>query len=239
MHPLAKLSRDMSKKLKPMKFSKPVTHVYNPLEYARKTHEMYLEKYGGGTKEAIFLGMNPGPFGMAQNGVPFGEIAHVRDWLGIEGKVGKPPKEHPKRPVVGFDCPKSEVSGRRLWGWAKERFKKPEKFFERFFVVNYCPLVFMEGDNGRNVVPEKIKKAERQPMLDVCDERLRKLVELLEPEYVIGVGKWSRTRAEKAFKGIEGLTFGNILHPSPANPNANRDWGPKAEKQLKELGIKI
>lgn len=239
MHPLSKMSRDLSKALKPMTFAEPVTHVYNPLEYARKTHEAYLEKYGDGPKEAIFLGMNPGPFGMAQNGVPFGEIAHVRDWLGITGKVGKPPTEHPKRPVVGFACEKSEVSGRRLWGWAKERFKTPDKFFKRFFVVNYCPLVFMEGERGRNVVPEKLKKAEREPLLAACDARLKKLVEHLEPDYVIGVGTWSRKRAQKALADIEGLKFGNILHPSPANPNANRDWGPKAEKQLKELGIKL
>ena len=239
MHALSKLSRDLSKVLEPMTFSKPVTHVYNPLVYARKTHEAYLEKYGDGTKEAIFIGMNPGPFGMAQNGVPFGEIAHVRDWLGIDGKVSKPPNEHPKRPIEGFACAKSEVSGRRLWGWAKERFETPEAFFARFFVVNYCPLVFMEGESGRNVVPEKLKKAEREPLLEACDVRLKKVVELLKPKYVIGVGTWPRKRAEKALKGMDGLVFGNILHPSPANPNANKDWGEKAEKQLKELGLKL
>ena len=35
-------------------------------------------------KRVVFLGMNPGPFGMAQVGVPFGEVAAVRDWLRID-----------------------------------------------------------------------------------------------------------------------------------------------------------
>ncbi|MEM9067052.1 MAG: uracil-DNA glycosylase family protein [Myxococcota bacterium] len=238
MHPLAKISRKLSKKLAPMTFAAPVTHVYDPLTYARAPHEAYLERYGDGPKEAIFLGMNPGPFGMAQTGVPFGEIAHVRDWLEIEGKVGKPPKEHPKREIVGFECTRSEVSGRRLWGWAKERFETPDAFFARFFVANYCPLVFMEGDNGKNRVPEKLPKAEREPLLAACDASLRELVKALEPKWLIGVGKWPRVRAEKALEGID-IKIGNVLHPSPANPHANKDWAGKAQKQLEELGIEF
>jgi len=42
--------------------------------------------------------MNPGPWGMAQTGVPFGEINAVKDWLGINAEVDKPQKQHPKRP---------------------------------------------------------------------------------------------------------------------------------------------
>ena len=39
----------------------------------------------------------PGPFGMAQTGIPFGEIEHVRDWIGVSCAVDKPKNEHPKR----------------------------------------------------------------------------------------------------------------------------------------------
>ena len=45
----------------------------------------------------IFLGMHPGPWGMAQIGVPFGEIPAVRDWMGISTTVDKPPVEHRRR----------------------------------------------------------------------------------------------------------------------------------------------
>ncbi len=221
-----------------MTFGPPVTHVYDPLRYARAPHEAYLERYGNGPKEVLLLGMNPGPFGMAQTGVPFGEVGYVRDWLKIRGRVGKPEHEHPKRPIEGFDCARSEVSGRRFWGWVADRWDTPEAFFERFFVGNYCPLVFMEGARGTNRVPEKLKKAEREPLLAACDEGLRRVVDILEPRWVVGVGKWARVRAERALEG-RSVRVGQVLHPSPANPHANKGWVPQAEAQLAELGIAL
>ena len=123
---LVEISRSLSERVAGLRFADPVCCVYNPLEYARAPHELYLSRYGGGTKEVLLLGMNPGPFGMAQTGVPFGDVAMVRDWLGIVAAVTKPRDEHPKRPVLGFDCHRSEVSGARLWGWARDRFGTPQ-----------------------------------------------------------------------------------------------------------------
>lgn len=235
---LVAIDRELSDAVDRLRFAAPVTHVYNPLVYARAPHEAYLQRYGAGPKEALLLGMNPGPFGMAQTGVPFGEIEHVRDWLGLEAKVDKPPGEHPKRPVDGFACTRSEVSGRRLWGWAKERFGTPDRFFERFFVVNYCPLVFMEGPTGKNRVPEKLPADERDPLFAACDEALRQVVETLRPRWVLGVGAFAAKRAEEVLAGVD-VRFGQILHPSPASPAANRGWAPQAEAQLQALGIEV
>src|SRR5436190_23415339 len=117
-------------------FALPIAYVYNPLEYAWPAHEEYLRRYGRGRKRVIFLGMNPGPFGMAQTGVPFGEIAAVRDWLKIECGVRRPEREHPKRPVSGFGCARSEVSGQRLWGLFAKRFGSAERFFREHIVMN-------------------------------------------------------------------------------------------------------
>src|SRR4051812_27145124 len=136
-------------------FGPAVLYVYNPLRYAWAAHEMYLEKYGAAPKQVLFLGMNPGPFGMAQTGVPFGEVAAVRDWLKIQTPIQKPAREHPKRPVEGFDCPRSEVSGRRLWGLFAQKFSSADKFFREHFVVNYCPLGFF-SESGSNITPDKI-----------------------------------------------------------------------------------
>ncbi|MBX3245859.1 MAG: single-stranded DNA-binding protein [Myxococcales bacterium] len=235
---LVTIDRELSDAVDRLRFAAPVTHVYNPLVYARAPHEAYLRRYGAGPKEALLLGMNPGPFGMAQTGVPFGEVEHVRDWLGVEARVDKPAGEHPKRPIEGFDCARSEVSGRRLWGWAKERFGTPERFFERFFVVNYCPLVFMEGPTGKNRVPEKLPAEEREPLFAACDEALRRVVETLRPRWVLGVGAFAAKRAEEVLAGAD-VRFGQILHPSPASPVANRGWAPQAEAQLAALGIAI
>lgn len=225
------LVRDVSR----LRFGPPVTHVYNPLEYAAAAHERYVERYGRGRREAVLLGMNPGPWGMAQTGVPFGEVSMVRDWLGIEVAIGKPPSEHPKRPIEGFSCRRSEVSGARLWGWAREQFGTPDRFFKRFFVVNYCPLVFMEA-SGRNCTPDKLPAAERAPLLAACDVALRRTVECLRPRCVIGIGVFAETRARAALADHD-VEIGRILHPSPANPHANRDWSAAASAQLAAYGF--
>jgi len=174
---------------------------------------------------------------MAQTGVPFGDVSMVRDWMGIEEPVEKPENEHPKRPIQGFDCTRSEVSGTRLWGWARDRFETPERFFERFFVINYCPLVFMET-SGRNVTPDKLPAAERAPLEAVCDKALAAFIKELSPELVIGVGQFAEKCAQRVLGDVD-VRIGRILHPSPASPAANRGWAEQAERGLEDLGVKI
>jgi len=234
---LIRISRALAREVDRLTFAAPVTHVYNPLRYAAELHEAYLRRYGEGKKKVILLGMNPGPFGMAQTGVPFGDVAVVRDWLGLAAAVGRPLREHPSRPVQGLDCARSEVSGTRLWGWARERFGSPERFFERFFVVNYCPLAFLES-SGRNRTPDKLPASEQEPLFTACDQALRAIVSALEPGHVIGVGAFAEKRARLALAGT-GVAIGTILHPSPASPLANRGWAGTAEKQLRACGIAL
>jgi len=236
---LVAISRDLSAEVDRLSFGLPVTHVYNPLGYARGLHEQYLRRFAAPGKAALFLGMNPGPWGMAQTGVPFGEVAAVRDWMGIDGEVEPFEGEHPKRPIEGLACTRSEVSGRRLWGWAAERFETPEAFFSRFFIINYCPLIFLE-ESGRNRTPDRLPIAERRPLEEACDRALAATIELLEPEWVIGVGGFAEKRAQRilADHPLEGaIRVGRILHPSPASPAANRGWQEQAEAQLRELGV--
>jgi len=158
-------------------FSDPAAFVYNPLDYAWEPHRDYLERWGEGPKDVVFVGMNPGPWGMAQNGVPFGATTPVRDFLGVRSQVHRPDPEHPKRPIEGLGLGREEVSGTRLWGWVEETWTTPEAFFERFFVYNFCPLCFM-ADTGRNVTPDKLKAEEREPLLKLCADALR----LVEPQ---------------------------------------------------------
>lgn len=235
MSDLPAIAKKLSATLRPLRFEAPVTHVYNPLEYAWQAHQEYLERFGRGSKEVVLLGMNPGPWGMAQTGVPFGEVTFVKDWLSISGSVGRPSREHPKRPIEGWACSRSEVSGRRVWGWARERFETPDRFFERFFIANYCPLMFLES-SGRNRTPDRLPASERKPMLEACDNALRLSVQVLEPVWVIGVGRFAETSARRALEGC-GVKVGRILHPSPASPAANRDWQGQARAQLADLGI--
>ncbi|MDB5802654.1 MAG: smuG [Rhodocyclales bacterium] len=224
----------LSAKVGAMHFAEPITHIYNPLDYAWAPHEIYLRRYGKSAKKVIFVGMNPGPFGMVQTGVPFGEITAVRDWMGIEAEVKTPAVQNPKRPIEGFACTRSEVSGRRLWGLFEQRFGKADAFFADHFVANYCPLAFFE--EGRNATPDKLPTKERIPLLAACDEHLRTMVETLEPQWVIGVGAWAEDRARLACEGLD-VRYGRVLHPSPASPAANRGWAEAATKQLVTQGV--
>ncbi len=235
MSGLPAVAKNLSAALRPLRFAAPVTHVYDPLDYAWPAHREYLRRFGQGPKEVVLVGMNPGPWGMAQTGVPFGEISFVKDWLAIESPVGRPDSEHPKRPVEGLACSRREVSGRRVWGWAKERFETPERFFERFFIANYCPLMFLES-SGRNRTPDRLPASERAPLLKACDEALRLSVQELDPTWVIGVGRFAEASARRALEGLD-VRVAGILHPSPASPAANRDWQGQARAQLAALGI--
>ena len=218
-------------------FSEPVAFAYNPLDYARETHEEYLRRFASTRKRVIFIGMNPGPFGMAQTGVPFGEIAAVQDWMGVFGFVGRPAKTHPAKPVDGFACRRSEVSGRRLWGLFKERFGAPENFFAEHYVTNFCPLLFVAGnERGKNLTPEDLAPDERSRVLAPCDAFLRTLTELLCPEWLVGVGAFAQKAAIRACDGLP-VKFSTIIHPSPASPLANKGWAENVSAALAKNGI--
>jgi single-strand selective monofunctional uracil DNA glycosylase len=232
---LVEIARRLRNDVERLRFAKPVAYVYSPLDYAWNAHRAYLERYGSGQPRVILLGMNPGPFGMAQTGVPFGDVGMVRDWLGIEEPVERPAREHPKRPVTGFQCPRGEVSGRRLWGWARDRFATPQRFFEQFFVANYCPLAFLEA-SGRNHTPDKLPRKESVALFEACDVALRRMAKRLRPEHVVGVGRFAADRAAAALKGT-GIRLGMMPHPSPASPAANRGWAAQATRALAQLGI--
>jgi single-strand selective monofunctional uracil DNA glycosylase len=233
---LISAANTLSDTLSPLRFAAPVSHVYNPLDYARAPHHAYLQRFANSQKRVIFLGMNPGPFGMVQVGVPFGEVAAVRDWMGINEPVGQPAVTNPSRPIEGFACERSEVSGRRLWGLFSQRFGTADHFFTDHFVANYCPLAFF--DHGRNVTPDKLPAHETAGVYAACDTHLRTLVEVLKPEWLVGVGGFAQARAIEAMVGCKHQPkIGRILHPSPASPAANKDWAGAATKAMLTQGI--
>lgn len=237
MNKLIEATRRLADDLRDLEFSPPVAYVYRTLDYTWQAQREYLERYAKGRKRIVFLGMNPGPFGMAQTGVPFGEVAAVRDWMGIETAIDKPAREHPKRPIEGFQCKRSEVSGRRLWGLFAERFGTADAFFKDHFVLNFCPLVWM-SETGANLTPDKLPASEMVPVERVCLEHLKEVIGLLKPEYLIGVGGFAEERLRRAADACGSqAVIGRVLHPSPASPAANRGWAEAAGRQLKELGV--
>ena len=233
--PLTAIADGLASAVDRLEFGPPVAHVYNPLIYARGAHHAYLRVAGAATGRVLLLGMNPGPWGMTQTGVPFGEVAHVRDWLGIASGVEPPADQHPKRPILGFGCGRSEVSGRRVWGWADRRFGTPEAFFDRFVIWNYCPLAFL-AESGANLTPDRLPAKEKAPLFAACDRALEQAVRFLEPRLVVGIGTFAEGRARRAL-GELNVPVGRMLHPSPASPAANRGWEEQAERDLRGLGV--
>lgn len=238
---LKRAARRLSKALKPYRDEpcEKAPHVLDPLDYAWKPHAAFLERFAPsapGEVEAVLVGMNPGPWGMAQTGIPFGSPDFVRDFLGLEGKVRVPENTHPKRPIIGLESTRTEVSGQRLWGGVEACFGEAEAFFERFFVLNYCPLVW-QNERGANVTPDKLGKAYMADCEAACDKHLGDALALIGPATAIGVGKWAEKRLLKVKEQFDlELKVGSILHPSPASPIANRGWLPQALSQLEALG---
>jgi single-strand selective monofunctional uracil DNA glycosylase len=232
---LVRIARRLRDEVGALRFAPPVAYVYNPLEYAWAPYCEYLERYGAGRPSVLLVGMNPGPFGMVQTGVPFGDATLVREWFGIESPVGRPTRAHPKRPVAGLACQRREVSGQRLWGWARATFGTPERFFARFFVANYCPLAFVEA-SGRNRTPDKLPRGERAPLFAACDRALQATVAVLRPEHVVGIGRFAADRAAEALRGMP-VKLGTVPHPSPASPAANRGWDEQMRRALAALGV--
>lgn len=233
---LINAARELSTQMAQLNFAPPVAYTYNPLEYAWAGHEAYIRRYGSTPKDVLYLGMNPGPFGMAQTGVPFGEIPAVTLWMGIMAPIGQPEKMHPKRPVQGFACPRSEVSGRRLWGLFEEMYGSADTFFAKAYVANYCPLIWM-SESGANIPPTQLPKEQAAKIDSACQQHLVRLINALRPKCLIGVGAYALKQLEIAAKSIpdKAFTLGTIVHPSPASPIANKCWPEKPKEQIHEI----
>ena len=210
--------------------------IYNPLDYAWAMHEAYLRRYVRQSAYVLFLGMNPGPFGMMQTGVPFGEVNAVRDYLKLDLPVGKPQKEHPGRPVLGMQIKRSEGSGKRLWGLISQKWPRPDDFFKDHCIFNYCPLGFLDaGKTAKNFTPDHLPKEEREKLEEVCDSYLKDVIDMINPKALIGIGKYAQTKLEAV--NTEERIVSSIIHPSPGNPQANVDWNGKTTEKMRELGL--
>lgn len=52
-----------------LNYGENVKFIYNPLNYASDLHKAFLKKFLNSKKKVLFLGINPGPWGMCQTGV--------------------------------------------------------------------------------------------------------------------------------------------------------------------------
>lgn len=215
-------------------------YTYNPLSYALEPYTAYITRYGRGpVGRNLLVGMNPGPWGMAQIGAPFGDPVTVREWMGITGQVQPFADAHRRCPVRGFSSHRREGSGKRLYGWAGRQYGSAERFFEHFFVLNYFPLMLLDKD-GKNLTPERLPATERAMAAAVCDPHLRACLRAIEPRCVAGVGHYAAEQARRVVNQLSlAIPVPSLVHPSPANPRANRGWEVLAEAELSAAGVEF
>lgn len=236
---LLRTQRVLCENLQGLTFNEPVAHVYSPAVYAFQTYKEFIRKYCTSEKKVLFVGINPGPWGMVQSGVPFGERAFVRDWLEIQGLILKPAWEHPKRPILGLECTRSEVSGKKLWTLIKSLSGRPENFFQHCFLHNICPLSFL-SKTGSNITPPDILPAEKRNQLNqICDASLTEVIRILKVEIVVAIGRYVETRVKNIIKNgnLPEFRVECLAHPSPLNRKAGNRWAEIAEEQLREFGV--
>ncbi|XP_053682606.1 single-strand selective monofunctional uracil DNA glycosylase isoform X2 [Sabethes cyaneus] len=216
-----------------------VAVTYNPIEYAAELHIAYLQKFLDGPKPVLFLGMNPGPWGMCQTGVPFGYIPAVRDWMQLRGQVSKPNPELESRPVDGLNCTRAEQSGKRWWDLFQSLCGEPEVFFRNCFVFNICPLAFFHT-TGRNITPADLKGTSKTRLQEICTTYLKEALELLQPAIIVSVGRYTEDRVKALVKqkllDPNSVQLKCIPHPSPRSVN-NTNWTEKASLWLTGNGI--
>lgn len=209
--------------------------IYNPLEYCLDPFIQYLEK-GGEKRDIVFLGMNPGPFGMMQNGIPFGASNFVNNYLNIEKDFDKQKieKEHPKYKIIGKNIERQEISGTKLWGLIQSFYPDSNTFLENQIVLNYLQLAILDKEKGKNITPDKLNKDVRTKIENICDNQLREILDILESKVLIGVGKYSYDsllRVKKNEKVIK------INHPSPLNARYFKTWTEDTKKLLIDENI--
>ncbi|XP_054745917.1 single-strand selective monofunctional uracil DNA glycosylase [Anastrepha obliqua] len=212
-----------------------ITHVYNPVEYASGLHCAYLQKFLDGPKRVMFVGMNPGPNGMGQTGVPFGNILTVRNEMSLSGSVQQPPSVHVKRPVRGFECSIEEPSGVRIWSLFKKLAGGSLNTFGRqCFVHNFCPLIFYDNA-GRNITPSELKGDYKEKIGKECLDVLDLELDLVKPEILVAVGLYMYGMVSRS-RHAKDLKIYKLPHPSPRSLN-NQNWPEKAEQLLLELDL--
>jgi single-strand selective monofunctional uracil DNA glycosylase len=207
--------------------------VYNPLNYAKLATAQYLDTYGQGRKEVLFLSLNPGPFGMAQTGIPFGDVYWVTKYLKIHNTIEQPKDAvHPKRPILGFDCTRKDVSADRFWKLISSFYPNATTFFQKNFLWTFAPLYFCDK-SGKNITPDKINLVSRKELEQICLEALKNIILSLQVNNVISIGAYVYKNVLKLdAEVLNKIEVENIPHPSPLNPANNKGWDIRVKDML-------
>ena len=279
---LIKTTRILADDLHALRRPAGVSHVYNPLRYMWPAHERFLSRHyvtdrasapdgrldfyepAGATRPRryLILGMNPGPHGMVQTGLPFGDVVNAAAMLGYRTGDQVPAPDlagvelHPSRPVIGLSATRREASGERLWGGLAAIFGGLEQTLAACFAANYCPLAYFADDaQGTNVTPEdfgkKTIKGEPNPRHDpgyaaeldkVCLPYLVRVARAMRVEVILAVGRYAEAKAniiaalqpDDSRPARPKVVY--LTHPSPLATRSAGEWATMARHALENAG---
>jgi Uracil DNA glycosylase superfamily. len=207
----------------------------NVFSYAIDPFLEYLEKAERGSVRTLYLGMNPGPYGMYRTGIPFCDFVTKREFLKITASVDETFIDVDAVRGEKPDEKRREVSGMRLWGLFESVYHSPERFFSSSLVLSYSPLIFFRSEGRRaNIALSDVKSLDRKRIEKVSDEFLKRYIKELKCDTLVGIGDYAHRALVRCSDGERLL---KIAHPSPANPAANGDWAGRTYCYLKSEGV--
>ncbi|NOJ92166.1 hypothetical protein HMI51_04300 [Corallococcus coralloides] len=198
--------------------SEVLGYVYHPWVYACEPFARFLDTYGPRHPlDYLFLGLNPGPWGMTQTGIPFTDPTTVRTHLKLSGQVNTPGGTSPRVPVTGLDSKKKEGSAAAISALMGRRWGSVANCYKSGYVMNFCPM-FMLDDLGVNVTPAdlRVKCSAMRSLRDLCDAYLACVVWIYRPKRVITLGKYAERRLARVLRlaGLDEIHIVPLLHPS-------------------------
>ena len=182
------------------------------------------------------LGMNPGPFGMAQTGVPFGDVAMVRDFVGITGRVGKAAARASAAAGDGLRLPPLGGERHAVLGLGARPFRDARSGSSTAPSSRTGARSCSWRSRARNRPPDKLRAGERAQLFAACDDALVADRGGARGRRSSSASAASPSSARETALGGD-VEIGRILHPSPASPAANANWAGLVDAELRALGF--
>ena len=218
---LAAASR-LRHELRGLRFGPPVSHVYDPLDYARRGYESYVRAFANAPKRVLFVGMNPGP---VRDGADRRAVRRRPDGARLAAASRR--RSAGRRPSTRSDrCRASRVRAARSAAPASGAPSRSASASRSASSPTTSSRTTARSRSSRRAAaiarPTSCPSASARRCFAPATRTCAGWCAALEPEWVIGIGAFAEARAREA---LPGARVGRITHPSPANPRAQENWG--------------
>jgi single-strand selective monofunctional uracil DNA glycosylase len=228
--------------------------IWNPGLYAASWHALFRKEYPASAGCILVFGLNPGPYGMAQTGIPFTDLKRLREHLprlakGLERRgcslagVGLAPRS--LRPYLSRTFESSAV---RVYRFLSRGWGSAEDGWRSVVVANPCSLLFMDAAGENRTPADLVGAVSRRTGSLVAARRLRErcnalrrlaareAVRVLSPRGVVLLGKDAQRAMQTGIAPLLGPD--SILgweHPARAVPDR---WAMGLLEEIKRRGWK-